>query len=168
MKREMLASGLVAALMAAPIGFASAADQKSNDGGQGAATVPEQLAPQANPVSVMGNQEFGLGASDKARKSASIEGTDLSAEQLWDRTVYDLENREVGTVMAVTEPIGGGRKAIVEIGGIFGFGSKRVTVPVQHFQLSPDGRLVVTLTENELEQMPEIREEDISAIGKKS
>jgi hypothetical protein len=41
-------------------------------------------------------------------------------------------------------------------------------VPVQHFQLSPDGRLVVTLTENELEQMPEIREEDISAIGKKS
>jgi hypothetical protein len=41
-------------------------------------------------------------------------------------------------------------------------------VTIRPARTPPDDRLVVTLTENELEQMPEIREEDISAIGKKS
>jgi len=142
MKRELLMSGLVAALMAAPIGLVSAAD----------------------PVSAMGDKEFGLGASEKSRKDPSIERANLSADELWDQTVYDLENRKVGTVMAVTE----NRKAIVEIEGILGFGDKHVTVPVQRFQMKSDGRLVVTLTEDELERMPEIREEDISAIRRRS
>lgn len=164
MKREMLVSGLVAALMAVPIGLVSAADQKSNEGGHEPATVSEQAAPRADPVSAMGDQEFGLGASEKSRKNAPIEGGNLSADSLWDQTVYDLENRKVGTVMAVTE----NRKAIVEIDGILGFGAKHVTVPVQRFQMKSDGRLVVTLNENEIKQMPEVREEDISAIGRRS
>jgi sporulation protein YlmC with PRC-barrel domain len=168
MKRQLMTSGLVAALMAAPIGFASAADQKPTTGTAGPTAIPEQVAPQAAPQSKPKYEDFGARVPGGNQKGSSIDGKELSDGDLQDKTVYDLEDREVGTVKDVSAPFGENRRAIVEVGGFLGFGGKDVAVPVQHFQLKPDGRLIVKLTEKELKQMPPVHEEGSTAIKKKS
>jgi len=168
MKRQLMTSGLVAALMAVPIAYASAAEQSPTTGTPGPTTISEQVAPQAAPQSKPKYEDFGARVPGGNQKGSSIGGKELSDGDLQDKTVYDLEDREVGTVKDVSAPFGENRRAIVEVGGILGFGGKDVAVPVQHFQLKPDGRLIVKLTEEELEQMPPVNERGISATEKRS
>ena len=168
MKREFLASGLVAALMAAPIGFASAAEQAAPTGTPGPTIVPERAAPLAVPESEPKQEDHGARAPGGNQKNSSIDGKELSDDDLQDKAVYDLEDREVGTVKDVSAPFGENRRAIVKVGGILGFGGKDVAVPVQHFQLKPDGRLIVKLTEEELKQMPPVGEKGTFATENKS
>lgn len=168
MKRRLMTSGLVAALMAAPIGFAGAADQNSSTDTQGPATISKQAVPQAAPELTPKHEESTPGVPSGSQESASIVGKELSDGDLQDKTVYDLENREVGTVKDVSAPFGENRRAIVEVGGILGFGGKDVAVPVDHFRIQPDGRLIVNLTEEELKEMPPVREKGSFATERKS
>jgi sporulation protein YlmC with PRC-barrel domain len=168
MKRQLMTSGLVAALMAAPIGYAGAADPEPSTATQGPTTIREQVAPQAAPESAPKQEDLGARVPGGNQKGASTQGKELSDGDLQDKTVYDLENREVGTVKDVSAPFGENRRAIVEVGGILGFGGKDVAVPVDHFRMQPDGRLIVKLTEDELKQMPPVREKGISATENKS
>jgi sporulation protein YlmC with PRC-barrel domain len=163
-----MTSSLVAALMAAPIGLAVAADQQPNSGMPGPATVPEKIAPEAAPQLKPKYEDFGARVPGGEQKGVAIEGKELSAGDLQDKSVYDLENRKVGTVKDVSTPFGENRLAIVEVGSFLGFGGKDVAVPVQHFQLQPDGRLVVNLTEKQLEEMPPVHDEGSSATRNKS
>ena len=168
MKRELLASSLVVALIAAPAGFARAADQAQPTGIPGPTTVPERMVPRATPELAPKEGEVIPGVISGSEQGTPIAGKDLSNEYLQDKTVYDLQNEKVGTVKDVAESVGEGRQAIVEVGGILGFGGKDVAVPVRHFQLQSDGRLVVKLTEDELKEMPEVRKQDSSASRQKS
>ena len=162
MKHELLAASLATALLAAPFAAATAADTQpasgNRDAGSMSETVPSALgsenAPRVEDHSDMAPPET------KAEVGTRLSGRDLLVTDLQDQTLYDLQNDEIGTIKGISSSGNGDGSAIVEIGGFFGFGAKLVAVPISHFFMAPNGRLVVNLSEEELEQLPAVVETD--------
>jgi hypothetical protein len=162
MKREILAASLATLPFAAPFVAASASEPDEPQwkrGSPGTEATPGQTAPGAAPEGTpRTDHPAGTTMPGGKRESRTLmSGEGLAAGDLRGKTVFDRRNDEAGTVTAIRSSADGNPKAaIVHIGGLFGIGSKRVAVPVQQLRVTSDGRLVVNLTEDELNQLPEV------------
>lgn len=80
----------------------------------------------------------------------SFESVDLKGKD-----VYDPAGKKVGEIDEVVPTQGQPREAIVAVGGILGIGAKKVLIPASDIERGDDGRLVVAMTENQIEKLPE-------------
>ncbi len=81
----------------------------------------------------------------------SFESSDLKG-----KNVYDPAGKKVGSIDDVVPTQGQPREAIVAVGGILGIGAKKVLIPATDIERSDDCRLVVAMSENQLEKLPEL------------
>lgn len=77
----------------------------------------------------------------------------LTAQELRNKPVY-AKSEKVAVLQDVTGTPGQQREAVIEVGGIMGVGGKTVVVPLNKITVGPDGRLLTTLTEDELKLLP--------------
>jgi sporulation protein YlmC with PRC-barrel domain len=80
----------------------------------------------------------------------SFESSDLRG-----KNVYDPAGNKVGSIDDVVPAQGQPREAVVSVGGILGIGAKTVLIPATDIERSDDGRLVVAMSENQIEKLPE-------------
>lgn len=80
----------------------------------------------------------------------SFESADLKG-----KNVYDPAGKKVGSIDEVVPTQGQPRDAIVAVGGILGIGAKKVLIPATDIERSEDGRLVIAMSENQIEKLPE-------------
>jgi len=85
-----------------------------------------------------------------------LELSNLSAQELRDKPVYDRSNEKVATIKDVTGTPGRPRTAILDTGGVFGIGGKDVALPLENLSVRSDGKLVVNMTEDELKLLPKV------------
>jgi hypothetical protein len=90
------------------------------------------------------------------RKSTvqDIEVENLTAQELRDKPVYDSKGEKIATVKDVTGTPGQSRQAILQTGGVLGVGGREVALPLEKLSVGPDGKLVLTMTQDELELLP--------------
>lgn len=86
-------------------------------------------------------------------------------DEMIGKTVYDIEENELGTVTGFAINDAGQPNAVVEFGGFLGLGTKEVAVPVDLFSPGDQGSLIVNLTEEELDEMHEIAERQADGEG---
>ena len=60
----------------------------------------------------------------------------------------------VAVLQEVTGTPGQAREAVLEVGGVMGVGGRTVVVPLNKITVGPDGRLLTTMTEDELKLLP--------------
>jgi hypothetical protein len=82
-----------------------------------------------------------------------IDVNDLTAQELRNKPVY-AKGEKVATLQDVTGTPGQAREAILEVGGVMGVGGRNVVVPLNKITVAPDGRLLTTMTEDELKLLP--------------
>jgi sporulation protein YlmC with PRC-barrel domain len=80
----------------------------------------------------------------------SYESSDLKG-----KNVYDPAGKKVGSIDEVVPTQGQPRDAVVAVGGILGIGTKKVLIPATDIERSQDGRLVIAMSENQIEKLPE-------------
>ncbi len=78
----------------------------------------------------------------------------LTAQELRDKPVYDTKGEKIATVRDVTGTPGQSRQAILQTGGVLGVGGREVALPLSKLSVGPDGRLVLTMTQDELDLLP--------------
>ena len=90
------------------------------------------------------------------RKSTvqDIEVENLTAQELRDKPVYDSKGEKIATVKDVTGTPGQSRQAILQTGGVLGVGGREVALPLKKLSVGPDGKLVLTMTQDELNLLP--------------
>jgi hypothetical protein len=90
------------------------------------------------------------------RKSTvqDIEVESLTAQELRDKPVYDTKGEKIATVKDVTGTPGQSRQAILQTGGVLGVGGREVALPLKKLSVGPDGKLVLTMTQDELNLLP--------------
>jgi sporulation protein YlmC with PRC-barrel domain len=79
----------------------------------------------------------------------------FEAQDLKGKNVYDPAGKKVGEINEVVPQQGQPRDAIVAVGGILGIGAKKVLIPTTDIERMDDGRLVVAMSEDQLEKLPE-------------
>ena len=80
----------------------------------------------------------------------AFESSDLKGKD-----VYEPAGKKVGEIDEVVPSQGQPRDAVVAVGGILGIGAKKVLIPASDIERSEDGRLVIAMTENQIEKLPE-------------
>ena len=79
----------------------------------------------------------------------------FESKDLKGKDVYDPAGKKVGSIDAVVPQQGQPRDAVVAVGGILGIGAKKVLIPAADIERMDDGRLVVAMSENQIEKLPE-------------
>jgi hypothetical protein len=87
---------------------------------------------------------------------------EMSEQELVGQTVFNDQDEELGTIAGIRDGGATGRDAVIEFGGILGMGKDKVAVPLKDFRMSQDGRLIVSKTEDELEKMEGVTDEEKS------
>ena len=77
----------------------------------------------------------------------------LTAQELRNKPVY-AKSEKVAVLQEVTGTPGQAREAVLEVGGVMGVGGRTVVVPLNKITVGPDGRLLTTMTEDELKLLP--------------
>ena len=90
------------------------------------------------------------------RKSTAqdIQVENLTAQELRDKPVYDTKGEKIATVRDVTGTPGQSRQAILQTGGVLGVGGREVALPLSKLSMGTDGRLMLTMTQDELDLLP--------------
>ncbi len=84
----------------------------------------------------------------------------MAAAELTGKNVLSADGEVVGEVTGVAYSEDHGEEAArVELGGFFGIGEREVELPLSQLSLTADGDLQTTMTNDELEAVPEITEE---------
>jgi PRC-barrel domain len=83
-----------------------------------------------------------------------IEVESLTAQELRDKPVYDSKGEKIATVKDVTGTPGQSRQAILQTGGVLGVGGREVALPLEKLSVGPDGKLMITMTQDQLELLP--------------
>jgi hypothetical protein len=81
----------------------------------------------------------------------------LTAQELRNKPVYDRKSEKIATVSEVTGTPGQMRQAILYTGGVLGVGGKEVALPLEKLSIATDGRLVLTMTHDQLKLLPKYR-----------
>lgn len=79
----------------------------------------------------------------------------LEAPELKGKAAFDVAGKKVGSIDEVLPQTGQARDAVVTVGGILGIGAKKVLIPANDIERKEDGRLIVAMTESQIEQLPE-------------
>ena len=90
------------------------------------------------------------------RKSTAqdIQVESLTAQELRAKPVYDTKGEKIATIKDVTGTPGQSRQAILQTGGLLGVGGREVALPLSKLSMAPDGRLMLTMTQDELDLLP--------------
>lgn len=90
-----------------------------------------------------------------------LQPQECTPANLIDATVYDLEDRKVGTISHV-HGMAGNAQVVIDVGGFLGIGSKPVMVGIEQIDLMRDetGTVhgVTRWTKEDLKQLPEHRD----------
>lgn len=100
-----------------------------------------------------------FGASEKWRKPPGIPpsqaGSGIEAEDLRGKAVLDKQGHKVATVKdLIKDPGKPAEKIVLTVGSDFSIYGKDVQVPVEVFFFDNDGELAVSMTREELAQLP--------------
>jgi sporulation protein YlmC with PRC-barrel domain len=79
----------------------------------------------------------------------------FQSKDLKGKNVYDPAGKKVGSIDEVVPQQGQPRDAVVAVGGVLGIGAKKVLIPATDIERMDDGRLVVAMSENQIEKLPE-------------
>lgn len=139
---------LAAAAIALSIpGFAHA--QSTPPAPQGSPALPTMQAPSMNDSVAPG------GLAPRGAAPSETMKQPLEAPELKGKTVFDAAGKKVGSIDEVLPQTGQARDAVVAVGGILGIGAKKVLIPASDIERKEDGRLIVAMTESQIEQLPE-------------
>jgi PRC-barrel domain protein len=89
--------------------------------------------------------------------ASDIDVDQLTAQELRNKPVYDGKSEKIATVSEVTGTPGQMRQAILYTGGVLGVGGKEVALPLEKLSVATDGRLVLTMTHDQLKLLPKYR-----------
>jgi sporulation protein YlmC with PRC-barrel domain len=78
----------------------------------------------------------------------------FEASELQGKDVYDSAGKKVGSIDAVVPSTGPTRDVVLSVGGILGIGSKKVLVPATDIDRGNADRLVVSMTQDQLDKLP--------------
>jgi hypothetical protein len=78
----------------------------------------------------------------------------LTARELRDKPVYGSDEKQIATVEDVTGSPGAARQVVLQTGGVMGVGGREVVLPLDKLQVGPDGRLMLTMTQDQLKLLP--------------
>lgn len=94
--------------------------------------------------------------------SHSIQPDEIRASKMIGSTVYDVQNRNIGSVKDLVLGRSGNVDAVViDVGSFLGMGGKYVAVPVSDIK-TDNNRLTLDRTKEQLQQMAQYRLEDRS------
>jgi sporulation protein YlmC with PRC-barrel domain len=133
-----------AAIALALPGFALA--QSGTSSTPGASPAPAPI-----PAPSM-NETKGPGSSSSLSSSTK---QPFEASELKGKDVYDAAGKKVGSIDDVVPQTGQTRDVILSVGGILGIGSKKVLIPASDIERGNEGRLVVAMSEDQLDKLPE-------------
>jgi len=119
---------------------------------QGGSSMPG-ASPAPAPASPPSQTQTAPGGSDMGTKSATK--TPFEATDLKGKDVYDAAGKKVGSIDDVIPQTGQARDAVLSVGGILGIGAKKVLVPASDIERGNEGRLVVSMTQEQLDKLPE-------------
>jgi len=78
----------------------------------------------------------------------------FEASELQGKDIFDSAGKKVGSIEAVVPASGPTRDVVLSVGGILGIGSKKVLVPASDIDRGNGDRLVVSMTEDQLDKLP--------------
>ena len=79
----------------------------------------------------------------------------FEASDLKGKDVYDAAGKKVGSIDEVVPATGQVRDAVLSVGGILGIGAKKVLIPASDIERGNEGRLVISMTQEQLDKLPE-------------
>ena len=92
--------------------------------------------------------------------SPGIQPDEMRASRLIGSTVYDVQNRKIGSIKdLILGKDGKVDAAVVDIGSLLGMGGKYVAIPIGDIK-TDNNRLTLDRTKEQLQQMAEYRLED--------
>ncbi len=132
---------------------------------EGAAAEGTEFDPESGFVSYNADQQL---ASTGVEGTATVEGEDISAENLIGTAIYSPEEETVGEVGDVILGQDGAIEAVVvDVGGFLGVGEKPVAIQFDALNVQKDTngdlRLMVNATQEQLENAPSYEAEEATA-----
>ena len=92
--------------------------------------------------------------------STSIQADEVRASKMIGSTVYDVQNRNIGSVKdLILGKDGKVDKVVIDVGSFLGMGGKYVAVPLSDIK-TDNNRLTLDRSKEQLQQMAEYRLED--------
>ena len=79
----------------------------------------------------------------------------FDATELKGKAIFDASGKKVGSIDEVVPQAGQTRDAVVAVGGFLGIGAKKVLIPASDIERTDDGRLIVAMSESQIERLPE-------------
>lgn len=89
--------------------------------------------------------------------TSDMDADQMAVQELRNKPVYDGKSEKIATVSEVTGTPGQMRQAILHTGGILGVGGKEVALPLEKLSVATDGRLILTMTQDQLKLLPRYR-----------
>jgi sporulation protein YlmC with PRC-barrel domain len=100
------------------------------------------------------------GAATAASPATMIQPDEMRASKLIGSTVYDVQNRNIGSVKdLILGKDGKVEKMVLDVGSFLGMGGKYVAVPLNDVK-TDHNRLTLDRSKEQLQQMAEFRLED--------
>ena len=124
---------------------------------QGGSSTPG-ASPAPAPASPPSQSQAAPGGSDTGKSTAPAAGamkTPLEATDLKGKDVHDAAGKKVGSIDDVIPQTGQARDVVLSVGGILGIGAKKVLVPAADIERGNEGRLTVSMTQEQLDKLPE-------------
>jgi hypothetical protein len=124
--------------------------------GESAAENSDRTAASSDVGTDDGMDQTALTAPDMTRDGYErVEGNDVSAEMLMGKTVFDVDENEVGTVTdLIINDDGSGTEVIVDFGGFLGMGTSQVAIAFDELTFlmrDDDIRLYVDATKEQIQ-----------------
>lgn len=99
-------------------------------------------------------------SNSAAMPGAGIQADEMRASKIIGSTVYDVQNRNIGSVKdLVLGKDGKVDKVVVDVGSFLGMGGKYVAIPLSDIK-TDNNRLTLDRSKEQLQQMAEYRLED--------
>jgi sporulation protein YlmC with PRC-barrel domain len=100
------------------------------------------------------------GAATVAAGSTMIQPDEVRASKMIGSTVYDVQNRNIGSVKdLILDKSGKVDKVVLDVGSFLGMGGKYVAIPLSDIK-TDHNRLTLDRSKEQLKQMAEYRLED--------
>ncbi len=157
-----MTSKYVAYLAAATIALALSAGAKAADSSStpGASPAPAPVPAPMNDQSGSSSSSGSIGGLNGTNSQPSMQSGQsnlrqpFEASELQGKDVYDSAGKKVGSIDAVVPSTGPTRDVVLSVGGILGIGSKKVLVPATDIDRGNSDRLVVSMTQDQLDKLP--------------
>jgi sporulation protein YlmC with PRC-barrel domain len=97
-----------------------------------------------------------LFAQEKTAVQEKPPGKEMLASELIDQAIYSPQNNQIGEIDDLAIKRNGKiKRVIVDTGGFLRFGEEQIGIPFTKLQIGNDGKIVLNMTRDEIEKMPE-------------